>query len=103
MSKPRIHYAKFSQSLEIRTPAGALAIVYAFGEFAPRSRNLLSEGVARQTQTLGESLPIFDLLAAAELVIGYDQFPLFRIETIQTLLQTLVSNLRFDSLAGVNY
>jgi hypothetical protein len=103
MSKPRIHYANFSQSLEIGTRAGAPAIVYAFGESAPRSRNLLSEGVARQTQTLGESFPIFNLLAAAKLIIGYNQFPLFRVEIIQTFLQTIVSDLRFDSLAGVDY
>lgn len=82
--------------------AGFLTIINAFGESASQSSDFLSEGVARQTQVGGESLSVFDFLGAVELVIGDDQFALFRQELIQTLLQTLVSSLGVDSAAGAD-
>jgi len=66
MSGSRIHYAYFSQSLEITMRVGFLTVVYAFGESALQPSDLLSEGGARQTQARCESLSVFDLLTAAE-------------------------------------
>jgi hypothetical protein len=77
----------------IKMGAGSLTIVYTFGEPAPQSSDPLSEGVARKSKARGEFLSVFDFLAFAGPVIGDDQFALFRIELIQTLLQTLISGL----------
>src|SRR5262245_41654173 len=90
-------------SFEIKMRAGSLTIVYTFGEPAPQSSDPLSEGVARQSQARGEFLSVFDFLAVAEPVIGDDQFALSRIELIQTLLQTLVSDLGYNKLAGSDH
>ena len=93
----------FSRSLGIRMRAGALAIVYAFGEFDPQSGDLLSQGVVRQAKPRGEFLSVFDLFASAESVVIDDQFALFGMELIQTPFQAFVSGVGFDLLAGVDH
>src|SRR5215467_12783518 len=101
MNKSQIRYTGFLNQSGSRRAAGALADNYAFGESAPQPGDLLSERVARQPQMRGESLSVFDLLAAAELVIGDDQFAIFQIELPQTFFQALVPDLGFDPLADV--